>query len=101
MRLTAGLSLLKIDGIYTQYENPDAELLDAASVAYLGGHVYPVWNTEAAFLAAAGYGAYLDPPFTGSGYGAGAYGAGAYGENEVASEAYGAGLYGTGPYGGN
>lgn len=54
--LPTGVTVLKSPlGSYTQTQNPTPEQIDAAAVAYLGGHVYPVSDTEAAALTAAGY----------------------------------------------
>ena len=54
--LNQGQSVLKDDlGFYTTVENPSPEQIDAAAIAYLGGHVYTVDSSEAASLTAAGY----------------------------------------------
>jgi len=77
MRLTAGLSLLKRDDLYSQVTDPSAEDVEAAQAAYLGGHIYYVSNAEAASLAIAGYADWLSRV----GYGIGPYGQGSYGED--------------------
>lgn len=54
--LPTGLTVLKSPlGSYTQLEHPTPEQIDAATVCYLGGHVYEVDDVEAAALTAAGY----------------------------------------------
>lgn len=56
MSLPVGLTVLKSPlGAYTTVENPSPDQIDAAAVTYLGGHVYPVSDAEAASLTAAGY----------------------------------------------
>lgn len=56
MKLPVGLSVLKSDaGAYVTVENPSPEQIDAAVIAYLGGHDYEVSAQEADALTAAGY----------------------------------------------
>lgn len=51
-----GVSVLKQpSGAYVQVETPSPEQINDAAVAYLGGRVYEVDETEAAALLAAGY----------------------------------------------
>jgi hypothetical protein len=76
LRLTQGLSLLKVDGFYRQVQDPSAEDVEAAQAAYLGGHRCLVSNAEATLLNSAGYGDWL----TEVGYGTGAYGVGNFNE---------------------
>lgn len=56
--LLRGRSVLKAhDGTYTTVDTPTGDQIDAASVAYIGGHIYEISDDEAAALTAAGYGA--------------------------------------------
>ena len=55
----SGLTVLKSGSSYVTVETPSAEQLQAADIAYIGGHPYPVSVDEAAALTAAGYGSYL------------------------------------------
>ena len=56
MKLPVGLTVLKSEsGGYTALENPTNEQIDAAAIAYIGGHVYDVSAEEADSLTAAGY----------------------------------------------
>lgn len=97
--ITRGVSLLKAAGLYRQIESPSDEDIAASDIAYLGGHVYVVSDTEAAALAEAGYGASVVKP--GAGYGAGGYGEGVYGADGTNSTtSFGAGSFGSGSYGG-
>ena len=57
--LPVGVSVLKIGGVYTTVRNPTTAQIDAADVAYLGGHEHPVTDDEAADLTAAGFGSNL------------------------------------------
>lgn len=60
VKIYHGYTVLKAkDGSYSQVTYPTSDDLAAAAAAYLGGHVYPVSDAEAAALTAAGYGAYL------------------------------------------
>lgn len=70
-----GITLLKEAGLYRQAKEPTDEEIDAADVAYLGGHEYRVDTEEADDLTLAGYLANLFY----SGYGVGPYGGGNYG----------------------
>ena len=54
-----GITVLKTAGAYTQVQAPTQDDINAADIAYLGGHSYAVDSTEAAALTAAGYGAYI------------------------------------------
>lgn len=56
MSFTVGVSLLKEAGIYRQVVDPTAEEVEAADVAYLGGHAYGVDEHERQALIDAGYG---------------------------------------------
>lgn len=52
----SGLSVLKqLNGTYVTKEEPTANEIVASLVAYIGGHVYSVDETEAASLTAAGF----------------------------------------------
>lgn len=62
MHYPTGVSLLKIGGFYHPIEAPEVAEIEAATVAYLGGHVYPISNDEALALIAAGYGEWLTTP---------------------------------------
>lgn len=50
-----GRSVLKLDGVYVTLDYPSEDQIDAASEAYIGGHVYVVSDEVAAALVAAGY----------------------------------------------
>lgn len=53
-----GRTVLKsVDGTYTTVASPTVSQIEAAAVAYIGGHRYEVTSDEAAALTAAGYGA--------------------------------------------
>ena len=54
-----GVSVLKESGAYRQVRTPSQVEVDAADVAYIGGHEYHIDTTEQAALTAAGYGAYI------------------------------------------
>lgn len=55
MQMERGVTVLKKDGFYTQVRFPSPEEIDAADIAYLGGHIYQITAEEAADLIAAGY----------------------------------------------
>lgn len=59
MSRTIGVSLLKESGIYRQVIDPMAEEVEAADIAYLGGHTYVIGTAEADDLTAAGYGEWV------------------------------------------
>lgn len=103
MRVTRSYTVLKEqDGLYKQVVDPEAERVDVALIAFLGGHVYLVEEDVALELVEAGYGEWVRPPGGGvlRGYGSGKYGAGRYGVTEVTDPGtYGDGLYGDGLYG--
>lgn len=50
-----GKTVLKTGATYTECEFPYSDDIDAADIAYLGGHIYEVDATEKAALEAAGY----------------------------------------------
>jgi hypothetical protein len=54
-RLTRGITILKIDGVYYELRYPSAEEVEAAQEAYIGGYSYEVSEGEKAALEAAGY----------------------------------------------
>jgi hypothetical protein len=54
-RLTRGITVLKIDGVYYEMRNPSSEEVQAAQAAYIGGYSYDVSAGEKAGLEAAGY----------------------------------------------
>jgi len=54
-RLTRGVTVLKIDGVYYEMRNPSSEEVEAAQEAYIGGYSYDVSPGEKASLEAAGY----------------------------------------------
>jgi len=54
-RLTRGISVLKIDGVYYELRYPSSEEVAAAEVAYIGGYSYEVSAGEKAQLEEAGY----------------------------------------------
>lgn len=56
MPMDFGQSVLKSPGgSYTTVTSPSPEQIDAAAMAYLGGHTYVVDDAEASALTAAGY----------------------------------------------
>lgn len=50
-----GRTVLKEDGVYRTVDTPTISEVNAADIAYLGGHVYQVSDEEADSLRAAGY----------------------------------------------
>ena len=54
-RLLRGITVLKVDGVYTEVRFPSSEEVQAADVAYIGGYRYEVDTAEKADLEAAGY----------------------------------------------
>ena len=50
-----GISVYRIDGQWREEQYPWQDDLDASDVFYLGGHEYPVTETEKNDLEAAGY----------------------------------------------
>lgn len=50
-----GRSVLKVDGVYVTVDDPSQDQIDAATEAYIGGHVYTVTQSVADALTAAGY----------------------------------------------
>ena len=54
-RLTRGVTVLKIDGVYYELRYPSSEEVEAAQEAYIGGYSYEVSAGEKAALEAAGY----------------------------------------------
>lgn len=67
--LPRGRSVIKIGGLYRTLDNPDQDLLDAATEVYLGGHIYTITQTVADALTAAGYGTGIAPDPTGPEWG--------------------------------
>jgi hypothetical protein len=57
--LPRGITILKVNGKYREERYPLSSDVKNAEIAYVGGHVYTVTNSEAADLTAAGYGDYL------------------------------------------
>lgn len=57
--LPRGITIFKINGEYYEERYPLSSDVKEAEIAYVGGHVYIVTNSEAADLTAAGYGDYL------------------------------------------
>ena len=55
MKLTRGISVLKIDGEYYEVRTPSQDEIALASIFYQGGMVHSVSDEEAADLIAAGY----------------------------------------------
>lgn len=61
-KLTRGETIIKrMDGTYYTTQYPSQVEMEAAAIAYLGGHEHPVDFAEAEALIAAGYRAYLSP----------------------------------------
>lgn len=54
--LPCGRTVLKIGGTYATYDAPDALTVASATEVYLGGHISPITDAQAAALTAAGYG---------------------------------------------
>ena len=54
-RLTRGVTVLKIDGVYYELRYPSSEEVEAAEEAYIGGYSYEVNAAQKASLEAAGY----------------------------------------------
>ena len=50
-----GVTVLKINGVYSEYRFPSADVLAACDYYYVGGSQYTVSAEEAAALSAAGY----------------------------------------------
>jgi hypothetical protein len=59
--LPRGRSVLKLGGVYRTVDTPTQLELDAATEAYLGGHIYTVSQAVADALAAAGYTTTAEP----------------------------------------
>ena len=60
--LTRGESVLKRqDGTFYTKQYPSQVEMEAAAIAYLGGHEYQITQAEADALTAAGYGANITP----------------------------------------
>jgi hypothetical protein len=57
--LPRGITILKINGKYYEERYPLSSDVKEADIAYVGGHVYMVTDSEAANLIAAGYEEYL------------------------------------------
>lgn len=54
-----GISVLKEGSSYREVRYPTDTEVDAATIAYIGGHEYTVTDAEATALTNAGYGSYL------------------------------------------
>lgn len=50
-----GRSVLKSGGVYTTLDNPTTDQVNAADIAYIGGHRYYVTDAESVALIAAGF----------------------------------------------
>lgn len=50
-----GRSVLKNAGVYTTLDVPTSDQVDAADIAYIGGHIYEITDEEYNALIAAGY----------------------------------------------
>jgi hypothetical protein len=55
MKLTRGISVLKIDGEYYEIRTPSQDEIALAEIFYQGGNVYNVSDAEALELENAGY----------------------------------------------
>ena len=55
MKLSRGISILKIDGQYYETRSPSMDEVNEADIFYQGGRTYTVTDSEAADLQAAGY----------------------------------------------
>jgi hypothetical protein len=86
MYLDRGISILRFGDSFQQIDEPTAEQVEEADVAFIGGRTYPISAQDAQRLRLAGYGRWVT-------------------ENEfdpipeVDISQFGAGPYGTGPYG--
>ena len=54
-----GISVLRVDGVYSSFRYPSQNQTDEASEVYLGGHVYDIDDQTRTRLIAAGYGDYI------------------------------------------
>ena len=54
-----GISVLRVDGVYSSFRYPSQTQTDEASEVYLGGHVYDIDDQTRTRLIAAGYGDYI------------------------------------------
>ena len=54
-----GISVLRVDGVYSSVRYPSHTQTDEASEVYLGGHVYDIDDQTRTRLIAAGYGDYI------------------------------------------
>lgn len=62
-----GISVLKSGSSYRQVRVPTTDEVEAADIAYIGGGVYPVEESEAEALTDAGYGDRITEEVTGGG----------------------------------
>lgn len=53
--IATGVSVLKLNGVYTSIQTPTTDQIAAATEVYMGGHEYPVTQEVADALIAAGY----------------------------------------------
>ena len=54
-----GISVLRVNGVYSSFRYPRQTETDEASEVYLGGHVYDIDDQTRTRLIAAGYGDYI------------------------------------------
>jgi hypothetical protein len=59
--LTRGISVLRINGVYSSYRYPAQTQIDQAQEFYLGGTVTLIDEETKDALTAQGYGAYITP----------------------------------------
>lgn len=58
-RISRGDSILVNGTVVTRLRTPGVDQVAEADYAYIGGHVYPITDTERTILINAGYGAYI------------------------------------------
>jgi hypothetical protein len=54
-----GISVLRIDGVYSSYRYPSLQEINTASEVYIGGHSYIIDESVKTLLTSAGYGDYI------------------------------------------
>jgi hypothetical protein len=59
MGINRGISVLRVNGVYSSYRYPSQTQTLEADEVYLGGHVYDIDDQTRTRLIAAGYGDYI------------------------------------------
>lgn len=87
MHIDVGRSVLRFGSSWRLIDEPSAEDIETADVAFIGGRIYAISDAQAASLQAAGYGHWVTddtgvhlPEIDYSLYGVGEYGTGPYGD---------------------